>query len=255
MKLFRRDGSFWRGLKGATSATQRVLEGKRLEERSQIGVGERILLVLWPGGAKGPKFAGARVKPRSHRNPPRSSLVHSHTLCHLLPQNYLYQSLCYSRDCRNRIVATVIQSFDQDPLRYNHRISQLIPWLSKSRARLPLCSTRRRSMLQRLPPMRKRTARMASTLAAGLRLPVVIPRDTVSLSLSACLCLFFPICPSTAERGYLHSLLCASFTAHSVRLPSPPPASLSLSLSSFHSSCCATSSDAIIHSTPTKHNT
>jgi hypothetical protein len=97
----------------------------------------------------------------------------------------------------------------------SHRNLQFKSWLSNSRARRPSCSTRRRSMPQRLLPMRKRTARTASTLAADLRRPVAIPRDTVSLSLSAAVALFFSICPSTAERGFLQMqtllLLYASF--------------------------------------------
>jgi hypothetical protein len=119
------------------------------------------------------------------------------------------------------------------PHRHSHRILQFKSWLSNSRARRPSCSTRRRSTLQRLLPMRKRMARMASTLAADLRRPVAIPRDTVSLPLSAAVTvtLFFPsFCPSTAaERGYLQTLLLypsiftsssAFLLTHSLFLPS-----------------------------------
>ena len=114
----------------------------------------------------------------------------------------------------------------------SHRNLQFKSWLSNPRARRPSCSTRRRSMPQRLLPMRKRTARTASTLAADLRRPVAIPRDTVSLSLSAAVFVFFPSAPPRPNAAscrcrhyccYMHH----SFTAQSAF-------ALPLSLTSLH---------------------
>ena len=107
----------------------------------------------------------------------------------------------------------------------------------------------------RLPPTHKRMARTASTLAADLRRPVVILRDTVSLPLSAAL-FFFSLCPSTAERGYLQNTTVCISIIHTpfCRTTANLSHTRTQSLFSFHSSCCATSSDAI-HSSPTHHNT
>jgi hypothetical protein len=147
-----------------------------------------------------------------------------------------------------------IQSLDQAPHRHSHRILQFKSWLSNSRARRPSCSTRRRSMLQRLLPMRKRTARMASTLAADLRRPVAIPRDTVSLPVLPLSHSFFP---SLSAPPRPNAATCSRHYCCIHQYSPPLLPSCQFTHPSFVpsiSSCCATSSDAI-KPTPTQPNT
>ena len=167
-----------------------------------------------------------------------------HTFFHFLrPIRLLSSRLPY---WSNRIVAAIVQIPRTD--------SFIKPWLSNSRARRPSCSTRRRSMPQRLLLTLLRRERTASTLAADLRLPVATRRDTVSLLFALCLPAFLPF-PHLCHRSHL--------PLHGrTRLPADTTTVCMhsfISSTSTHSitcsSCCATSSDAThtIQSNTTQH--
>ena len=179
---------FWQALHRLHGGRRRADDS----ERSQIGW-ERESCWSCARCQKAPKFAGAR---KSSLLPSQSSTLlpfaHTHTLSNLPRQTHTNTSATFETSAIELLLLSS-QFVDRNLFRHSHRISQYKAWLSNSRARLPSCSTRPRSMPQRLPPTRKRMARTASTLAADLRRPVVILRDTVSLPLSAALFFFFPL--------------------------------------------------------------
>ena len=242
---------FWQALHRLHGGRRRADDS----ERSQIGW-ERESCWSCARCQKAPKFAGAR---KSSLLPSQSStllpFVHTHTLSNLPRQTHTNTSATFETSAIELLLLSS-QFVDRNLFRHSHRISQYKAWLSNSRARLPSCSTRPRSMPQRLPPTRKRMARTASTLAADLRRPVVILRDTVSLPLSAALFFFFPLPLHGRTRLPAEHYCMHQHHSHTI-LPhhrQPLAHTHAHTLSSFHSSCCATSSDAI-HSTQTHHNT
>lgn len=89
------------------------------------------------------------------------------------------------------------------------------------------------------------------------RRPSSSGRDSKRYRKSSFVCRnLFSLCPSTAERGYLQNTTVCISIIHTpfCRTTANLSHTRTQSLFSFHSSCCATSSDAI-HSSPTHHNT